>query len=636
MREELSRAENKVAWFTVSGGKWVLDLSALRTSFRLDEERFAWLDGAVVIEPEYDVLPDSFNKAEMRGVLALVLDRAVLQEAEGASLQPSGPMRAEAKPMYNLLVSGHDEAWDDRAYLLDFDRYLEYTEAALAARIRALDDHTIKELSVLPTLFAYEARVNRDARVGWIESVVQRQGKIRLTFKFDPAVEPVPPDRIEALRWELDIGKYELNRTHWAVKEVDLLAALRGETTSSSPGAPPYRASQPTPIGQNDGGTSGAAAKRWTSSLPDPPVTRVMRSDLPSSVEVVIVVATDVERESMLRHMSGTSRGQAIRLAHAGSETYYVGTCGAASVALLMCEAGTSRPGAATLAVADAIDEWSPRAVIMPGIAFGRDATKQHVGDVLVAEHVAPYELQRVGEETTIHRAPKPRASTTLLNRFRNASDWRFSDSTGRACVVRLGEVLSGEKLVDNAALRAKLFEAFPSAIGGEMEGVGLFAASERRHVAWLLAKAVCDFGADKHDDDQPLAAAAAAALVAHVLADPGALDGLPRPEARTNLAATSPQQPTDTPPPDVVVSSLSDGTSLSDGAIKVMGWLAAEYVKASYPNFKVWRFTPSDQNDPIYGELRALGLLYFGGPRGGPWRLTQSGLDWVMRNRKI
>jgi len=87
---------------------------------------------------------------------------------------------------------------------------------------------------------------------------------------------------------------------------------------------------------------------------------------------------------------------------------------------------------------------------------------------------------------------------------------------------------------------------------------------------------------------------------------------------------------------PAAAAAAPSDGLPLSEGALEAMRWLGEQYVKAGYPNFKVWMFTPKDQDDPIYGELRALGLVYFGGPRGGPWRLTQAGVDWIMRNRQL
>jgi hypothetical protein len=63
------------------------------------------------------------------------------------------------------------------------------------------------------------------------------------------------------------------------------------------------------------------------------------------------------------------------------------------------------------------------------------------------------------------------------------------------------------------------------------------------------------------------------------------------------------------------------------------MGWLANEYVKAGFPSHEVWNFTPAD-GDLGAAELRALGLLYFGGPHGGPWQLTAKGVAWIMANR--
>jgi nucleoside phosphorylase len=39
------------------------------------------------------------------------------------------------------------------------------------------------------------------------------------------------------------------------------------------------------------------------------------------------------------------------------------------------------------------------------------------------------------------------------------------------------------------------------------MEGIGLASACYREHVPWIVAKAICDWGAIKTDDHQPEAA---------------------------------------------------------------------------------------------------------------------------------
>jgi hypothetical protein len=71
----------------------------------------------------------------------------------------------------------------------------------------------------------------------------------------------------------------------------------------------------------------------------------------------------------------------------------------------------------------------------------------------------------------------------------------------------------------------------------------------------------------------------------------------------------------------------------MSDGAADLMRWLGEQYVEAGFPNHQAWNFTPAD-GDLGAAELRALGLLYFGGPHGGAWQLTASGVAWIMANR--
>jgi len=64
------------------------------------------------------------------------------------------------------------------------------------------------------------------------------------------------------------------------------------------------------------------------------------------------------------------------------------------------------------------------------------------------------------------------------------------------------------------------------------MEGAGLVAASGRLNTPWILAKAICDWGdGQKHSKHQPLAAAAAASLVHHILSQRTVLDGLKKPD---------------------------------------------------------------------------------------------------------
>jgi len=141
--------------------------------------------------------------------------------------------------VYNLLVTCDDGAWDRDAYVFSASRYLEHTEPEVAERFKPLDERVRSELMALPTLFAYEAPVDRDARVGRIRSIHRRRSEIRVTFSLDATVAPVSPTKLDSLAWELEIGGAEMSRTHWAVKAVDLLGVLNGHQPLA-PDIPPY------------------------------------------------------------------------------------------------------------------------------------------------------------------------------------------------------------------------------------------------------------------------------------------------------------------------------------------------------------------------------------------------------------
>lgn len=187
---------------------------------------------------------------------------------------------------------------------------------------------------------------------------------------------------------------------------------------------------------------------------------------------------------------------------------------------MAISEMGAGRPGAAQQTVDRGIRALVPSAVIMAGIAFGVDETKQSIGDVLVSEHIRLYELQRVGTKRggprIILRGDRSPASTWLLNRMKAAAVY------WRGATLCFGVVLTGEKLVDNLDFRAQLLNFEPEAIGGEMEGAGLYTACQDRKVDWILVKGICDWADGNKERDreasQRTAALNAARFVLHAL----------------------------------------------------------------------------------------------------------------------
>lgn len=129
--------------------------------------------------------------------------------------------------MYNLIMWGADGGWDGRPVTILASRFLEYTNDAIRPRFANLTDDVVEEIKSLPTLFTEELSTTEPARVGRVSDIQRRQGELRITYQFDPNVPPIMPEKIKELARELDIGTgFEMSRSHWAIKEVDLFEVL--------------------------------------------------------------------------------------------------------------------------------------------------------------------------------------------------------------------------------------------------------------------------------------------------------------------------------------------------------------------------------------------------------------------------
>ncbi|MDX6269062.1 MAG: hypothetical protein QOD28_285 [Acidobacteriota bacterium] len=236
--------------------------------------------------------------------------------------------------------------------------------------------------------------------------------------------------------------------------------------------------------------------------------------------DVLLITVTKVESTAVLQ-VFREATGNESHPTQIDNRTYQdLGVINGARVFMSQSQMGS---GASQQTVQKGIAALSPRAVIMVGIAFGVNAAKQSIGDILVSQQLWLYELQRVGTNKEgrleiLPRGARPHASSSLVSLFQVAEhDWDES-----VAKVRSGLVLSGDKLVDNVDFHAQLRAFEAEAIGGEMEGAGLYVACQEEKVDWILVKAICDWGDGNKAQDkearQRLAAHNAATFVLHAL----------------------------------------------------------------------------------------------------------------------
>ncbi len=271
------------------------------------------------------------------------------------------------------------------------------------------------------------------------------------------------------------------------------------------------------------------SAESWN-RLECPPIKSICKQELKKDQlpQIGILVATEVERQSVLKRLNPPQKRRSVLRVLEGNNTYFVGRLDTINVVLVMSEMGSVGRDGSTLVTTDLIRHWKLDAVVMVGIAFGKDAKKQMIGGVLISECIVSYEPQRLGAEENQDRGKVTQSSPILLNRFKNVLGWNFKNPLGMPCSHQIGPVLSGEKLVDDVKAKAELFSRYPRAIGGEMEGAGFAAAAERENCEWIVLKAICDWGdGTKEKHHQGFAAASAVDLLAHVLNQVGSLDAI-------------------------------------------------------------------------------------------------------------
>jgi nucleoside phosphorylase len=204
--------------------------------------------------------------------------------------------------------------------------------------------------------------------------------------------------------------------------------------------------------------------------------------------DLVLVTVNEHETKAIHDAFLEATGAEGVPVSLEGRLYHNLGTINGTTVYHAISEMGSSGPGAMQQAVDKAIRALDPGAVIAIGIAFGVNEKNQTLGDILLSKQIQLYDLQRAGAEIVL-RGDKPHATPRLINHFDS-----FNQVKWKGAKVRTGLLLSGEKLIDNKDYRDQLVALRVEAVGGEMEGAGLYVASADHKVDWIVIKAICDW----------------------------------------------------------------------------------------------------------------------------------------------
>ena len=129
--------------------------------------------------------------------------------------------------MYNLFVIYTPDYWEqNRRYKLERERAFEYMDVGIADEYR----EDLSKRKDLPCLFSYEG-FEGYGRVGKLQSVREDTRVVVIEYQLDDAFPQIPIFS-EATYSRFGCSDSEYNRTHWAVKNIDLykvVAEIYGE-----------------------------------------------------------------------------------------------------------------------------------------------------------------------------------------------------------------------------------------------------------------------------------------------------------------------------------------------------------------------------------------------------------------------
>ncbi|HFK3993011.1 TPA: TIR domain-containing protein [Citrobacter freundii] len=128
--------------------------------------------------------------------------------------------------MFNLLITSDEEGWATGRYVMSRSRAIvEYTAPEIIERYKDLNQKNIDELKKFPCLFVVEAEPV-PSLIGYITDIRLRAKECVIEFRIDNSFPPLPPGAINSIRADIDLGEWELSRTHWAVKDEPLFEIL--------------------------------------------------------------------------------------------------------------------------------------------------------------------------------------------------------------------------------------------------------------------------------------------------------------------------------------------------------------------------------------------------------------------------
>ena len=166
---------------------------------------------------------------------------------------------------------------------------------------------------------------------------------------------------------------------------------------------------------------------------------------------------------------------------------------------------GKVKAAAVTVGV---INRWHPRYVILVGIAGGIGSKNVLIGDILIADKIVDYEMQKVPSTGSNHRREVLQVDQILWDAYSHIQGDTWQNLIKEKRPIRgnptfhNGTIASGDKVVADINFITRIQDEWPDLIGVEMEAAGVATAALQSpdKPGFFMVRCVSDLADDNRD----------------------------------------------------------------------------------------------------------------------------------------
>lgn len=172
---------------------------------------------------------------------------------------------------------------------------------------------------------------------------------------------------------------------------------------------------------------------------------------------------------------------------------YYFGSLEGLNVCLVQSlSTGNMSDGGAFATIENLLKISKPQLILMLGVCCGIDSkAKKDKFNIYVSNSITYYEAAKVDVEYL---------TRSMVARQVKMSNIFIEEINSKKCIVKKGQYICGEKVVNNKKFKNELQKLYPGAIALDMESYSLVLAA--KDIPYIVIKAASDFGTNKNGSE--------------------------------------------------------------------------------------------------------------------------------------